>query len=242
MSSRVGGRSGRYQYRIGIGVLAPGPVRQAANRPELPSCRGLLLTNAQSVLPPSLLTAKPSLPSPFPDLRFGRRFGFSRLSSTGRIPKPPPGPQIAAGPTSSVFGLLHSLQPSPDALPCSKSDEGAAGTPTPHKASSAENHDHDAMAEAAPKTAVTVVFYADYRRAAGTRAVEIEVPLGARVRDILALVASEFPGLSGEVLAASVQKGLDSHMLVAIDGRLVAPDAVVCPGDELKLLPPISGG
>lgn len=74
---------------------------------------------------------------------------------------------------------------------------------------------------------VRVRLFAGLRERAGTGELELELPDGARVADALAAVE----GLSG---------GLP--LVLAVNREYAAPDALLAPGDELAVIPPVSGG
>lgn len=78
---------------------------------------------------------------------------------------------------------------------------------------------------------VRVLLFARYAELLGRHQVDVAVPSGATVRDAVDAVRA-LPG--GDALPSSplVARGLDQ----------VTPDASLAPGDELALLPPMSGG
>jgi molybdenum cofactor biosynthesis protein MoaC/molybdopterin converting factor subunit 1 len=80
---------------------------------------------------------------------------------------------------------------------------------------------------------VEVRLFAVFRERAGRDRLALELPDGATVAEALAAAARE-PGL-GEILAAMPVR-------VAVNREYVQPEAVVCAGDELALIPPVSGG
>lgn len=74
---------------------------------------------------------------------------------------------------------------------------------------------------------VRVRLFAALRERAGTDRLELELPDGARVADALAAV----DGLAG---------GLP--LVLAVNREYAAPDQLLRPGDELAVVPPVSGG
>jgi molybdenum cofactor biosynthesis protein MoaC len=80
---------------------------------------------------------------------------------------------------------------------------------------------------------VQVRLFAVFRERAGRETIAIEVAEGATVGDVLSAAERE-PGL-GEVLRAMPVRA-------ALNREYVAPDTPVAPGDELALVPPVSGG
>jgi molybdopterin synthase catalytic subunit len=74
---------------------------------------------------------------------------------------------------------------------------------------------------------VRVRLFAALRERAGTGEVELELPEGARVADALARLDHLAGGLS---------------LVMAVNREYAAADAPLSPGDELALIPPVSGG
>jgi molybdopterin converting factor subunit 1 len=79
---------------------------------------------------------------------------------------------------------------------------------------------------------VTVLFFAQARDHAGCARAELSLPEGGRLADALAVLAREHPAL----------EPLWPHLAVAVSGRLARPETPLAEGDELALLPPVSGG
>ncbi|MDW5593619.1 molybdenum cofactor biosynthesis protein MoaE [Conexibacter stalactiti] len=76
---------------------------------------------------------------------------------------------------------------------------------------------------------VRIRLFAMLRERAGASELELELPDGARVRD--ALAAPQVAELAG---------GLS--LVMAVNREYASEDAVLSPGDELALVPPVSGG
>src|SRR2546429_5993380 len=74
---------------------------------------------------------------------------------------------------------------------------------------------------------VTVRLFAQLRERAGRPELELELPDGARVRDALAAVGELAAGLP---------------VVMAVNREYASEDAPLAPGDELALVPPVSGG
>ena len=74
---------------------------------------------------------------------------------------------------------------------------------------------------------VTVRLFAMLRERAGASEVTVELPEGARVRDALAALGGLADGLP---------------LVMAVNREYAPEDAVLDPGDELALIPPVSGG
>jgi molybdopterin converting factor subunit 1 len=74
---------------------------------------------------------------------------------------------------------------------------------------------------------VAIRLFAGLRELAGTRAIELELPAGSTAADI-------WPTLDLGVEPAG--------LLVAVNRSYAAPDTVLVEGDEVALIPPVSGG
>jgi molybdopterin converting factor subunit 1 len=78
---------------------------------------------------------------------------------------------------------------------------------------------------------VLVRLFASYREVAGRARLELEVPEGSRVRDVVGRVLEEHPSLrSGR------------QILYARNRDYVSSDTPLTDGDELALIPPVAGG
>ena len=79
---------------------------------------------------------------------------------------------------------------------------------------------------------VTVKFFATYRELAGTRETKVRLSDRATVRDLLDSVYAKHPQL----------KGHGDAMLLAVNHEFADPAATLQDGDEVALMPPVSGG
>ena len=78
---------------------------------------------------------------------------------------------------------------------------------------------------------VTVVFLASYREIAGTATARIALAAGSTVAELIAQVCAQFPGLpDSDRIVAAVNNDYRDH------------DYVLDDGDEVALIPPVSGG
>jgi len=84
--------------------------------------------------------------------------------------------------------------------------------------------------DARPRLRVRVRLFASFREAAGTAHLTSELDHGARVSDLLAQLAERIPALGA------------TRGLVAVNQTYVDPDTVLHNGDEVALIPPVSGG
>ena len=76
---------------------------------------------------------------------------------------------------------------------------------------------------------VRIRLFAQLRERAGASELSIELPEGARVRDAL-----------DDATVAALADGLP--LMLAVNRSYAPPDAPLAPGDELALIPPVSGG
>ena len=79
---------------------------------------------------------------------------------------------------------------------------------------------------------VTVKFFATYRELAGSKERSLRVPDGATVRDVLISIYEKHPRL----------KAHEDAMILAVNHEFADPAAVLREGDEVALMPPMSGG
>jgi molybdopterin converting factor subunit 1 len=78
----------------------------------------------------------------------------------------------------------------------------------------------------------TVRLFARLSELAGTRVAEVEVGEGLAVEDVYRALCVEYPSLSG----------LNGSVRYAVNGEYVEPGHPVGEGDEVALIPPVSGG
>ena len=77
-----------------------------------------------------------------------------------------------------------------------------------------------------------VRLFASFRQQVGSSAVDIELGAGRRVRDLLAALCQAYPSLGPALERA----------MVAVNLEYVGPNFQLGPGDEVALIPPVSGG
>lgn len=78
---------------------------------------------------------------------------------------------------------------------------------------------------------VSVRLFASYREAAGVGHMALELPSGATARDAIHAVIERHPLVAG-----------GRHVVIARNREYVDADAPLADGDELALIPPVSGG
>lgn len=79
---------------------------------------------------------------------------------------------------------------------------------------------------------VTVRMFAALREAAGADRLEVELAQGATFAHLLERLAEQYPRLAP----------WKPHVRIAANCEYVGLDAPVRPGDEIALIPPVSGG
>ena len=79
---------------------------------------------------------------------------------------------------------------------------------------------------------VSLLLFASVAEAVGERTREMRVPEGATARSLFEQLAAETPALAGRV----------DHVSFARNQEFVPPDTVLADGDELAVIPPVSGG
>lgn len=81
-----------------------------------------------------------------------------------------------------------------------------------------------------PTILVHVRLFASYREAAGTARLSTSLPSGAHVGDLVEVLAERLPALR------------TTRGLIAVNHEYVSGDAILEEGDEVALIPPVSGG
>lgn len=79
---------------------------------------------------------------------------------------------------------------------------------------------------------VRLLLFAGARERAHASELTLELPSAARARDVIAAAVAAAPAL----------EAISSSLRVAVNHAFVAEDAAIVEGDELALLPPVSGG
>ncbi|HEV2290052.1 MAG TPA: molybdopterin converting factor subunit 1 [Candidatus Acidoferrales bacterium] len=79
---------------------------------------------------------------------------------------------------------------------------------------------------------VRVLFFGQLKEIVGTEEATLEASEGASVEDLFSIYAQRFPRL----------KGFRDSVAPAVNREYAHWSAVLRPGDEVALLPPVSGG
>ncbi len=82
---------------------------------------------------------------------------------------------------------------------------------------------------------VKVLFFANLRELANTDSIELELGKARIVRDLLETMSSHFP-------ADLINSLRDETVMVSVNHKYAGWDGAVIDGDEIGLLPPVSGG
>lgn len=82
------------------------------------------------------------------------------------------------------------------------------------------------------KMRITVRFFAILKDRAGVAETSLELPADATVRDALSLLVKRFPDIERDV----------KRIALAVNRAYVKLDEALRDGDELALIPPVSGG
>ncbi len=86
---------------------------------------------------------------------------------------------------------------------------------------------------------VKIRLFASFREAAGTKEVEIEVPDGSKVLDVVRELTDRFPKLKDMLLKESRIKE-DYHIVKG--GRWLKESDLLMDGDQIALFPMVGGG
>lgn len=77
-----------------------------------------------------------------------------------------------------------------------------------------------------------VTFFALYRERAGLRHLVLELPEAGTVADLTGAIRNRFPNLAPP----------DVKIVVAVNAEYADPELVLQEGDQVCLIPPVSGG
>ena len=79
---------------------------------------------------------------------------------------------------------------------------------------------------------LTIRLFALYRERAGTREFSLELPAGSTVEDLTDAVRVRYPRLAPP----------EVKIVVAVNADYAEPEDELKPGDDVCLIPPVSGG
>ena len=86
--------------------------------------------------------------------------------------------------------------------------------------------------EAGATIRISLLLFASVAEAAGARRREVGAPEGSTARGVFELLAADVPALAGRA----------EHVSFARNQQFVPPDTILEDGDELAVIPPVSGG
>jgi molybdopterin converting factor small subunit len=105
-------------------------------------------------------------------------------------------------------------------------------TETCHMPPDADSTHSDSARPELPRIQVQVSLFALAKQLAGRESIELTLAAPARIATVRAAIAQQAPPLASLV----------SHSLFAIGTEYAGDDAEVRDGDQLALIPPVSGG
>ncbi|CAM5784871.1 MULTISPECIES: molybdopterin converting factor subunit 1 [Brevibacillus] len=79
---------------------------------------------------------------------------------------------------------------------------------------------------------ISVLLFAGLAELAGERTIQLTLPEGATVQDLLQAASSQYPALSS----------LLGSCFISVNQEYAKPDTAIRAGDEIAILPPVSGG
>ena len=79
---------------------------------------------------------------------------------------------------------------------------------------------------------LTARFFALYRERAGTREQTLDLPQGTTVSELLGVLRQQYPHLAPPQV----------DIVVAVNAEYADKNTVLLEGDEVSLIPPVSGG
>jgi molybdopterin converting factor subunit 1 len=79
---------------------------------------------------------------------------------------------------------------------------------------------------------IRVKLFAVFRERAGAAEIAVDLPAGATAGDVVCAVTDRFPALGT----------FTSRVAIAVNLETVPRSTVIRPGDEVALIPPVSGG
>ena len=79
---------------------------------------------------------------------------------------------------------------------------------------------------------ITVLFFATLRDRAGTKSMELDIPVDLTIQGLKDKISNEYPNLKESM----------SSVLITINREYAFDDTVIPPDAELAMFPPVSGG
>jgi len=82
------------------------------------------------------------------------------------------------------------------------------------------------------KSKVLVKFFASARDIVGKKDLKMEIEKNCRVKDVMENIFKEYPEL----------KKLEDQLLISVNKDRTAKDEILKDGDEIAVMPPVTGG
>ena len=82
------------------------------------------------------------------------------------------------------------------------------------------------------KVQVRLLFFASIKDIVGARQIDVEIPSGSTVGQLLGLLEEKYPRIAG----------YRSILLTSVNEEYAKPDTTIADGDEVAIFPPVSGG
>lgn len=79
---------------------------------------------------------------------------------------------------------------------------------------------------------IRLKFFASAREIVGTKDLDMDIEKGSKAKDVLDRLKEKYPGL----------KKLDGQLILAVNKQTGRADKMIEDGDEIAVLPPVSGG
>jgi len=79
---------------------------------------------------------------------------------------------------------------------------------------------------------VRLLFFASIKDIVGARQIDVEIPSGSTVGQLLGLLEEKYPRIAG----------YRSILLTSVNEEYAKPDTTIADGDEVAIFPPVSGG
>lgn len=83
-----------------------------------------------------------------------------------------------------------------------------------------------------PSITLSMLYFAMFREQIGKNAEQLTVPHGTTAGDVFGIVTAAYPALAG----------MRGSTMVMVNEEYAAPDQILNSGDEVALIPPVSGG
>ena len=86
-----------------------------------------------------------------------------------------------------------------------------------------------------------IIAYPPFRRIIGTDRLDVDLPEGARLRELLSWLGERYPSLAHLATAPS-DEFLWQHLIVHVNDQIAGMNTALASDDRIELLPTIAGG